>query len=141
MKKEEGVKDYSVIYKEKEIKGLQKRLEKTRSALVFSGASILAGGLLFYFMADGLDAANLAMYVVTGIILIVLGTISKRKPLRRLWLGVFALAAFWIADILLDKSEMILRDNGLKMLVLSILLLAMKPAKEAEIIRKDLHLS
>ncbi len=141
MKQEDDVKDYSVVYKEKEIRGLQKRLEKTRTALVFSGASILAAGILFYFMADGLDMISLAMYVTTGILMIVLGTVSKRKPLRRLWLAVFILTAFWVADILLDKSEMILRDNGLKMLVLSILLLAMKPAKEAEIIKKDLHLS
>ncbi len=134
-------KDYSDVYREKEVRGLQKRLEKTRSALVFSGASILAGGILFYFMSEGLDNLSLAMYLITGIILIVLGTASNRKPMRRLWLGVIVLGIFWVADIVMDKSEFILRDNGLKMLVLSILLLAMKPAREAEIIRKDLHLS
>lgn len=140
MSKEEK-KDYSEIYREKEIKGLQQRLEKTRTALVFSGASVLAGGILFHFMSDGLDMLYLGMYALTGILLIVLGLATNRKPLQRLWLGVLVLAAFWITDILLDRSEMVLRDNGLKLLVLAILVLAMKPAKEAEIIKKDLHLS
>lgn len=140
MQSEEN-KDYSVIYREKEVKELERRLDKTRTALVFSGASLMAAGVLFHFMDNGIDLLYMTMYLITGALLITLGTVSRRKPYRRLLLGVLFLAIFWVADVLMDESELILRDNGLKLLVLSILLLAMKPAKEAEIIKKDLHLS
>ncbi|MBI1341939.1 MAG: hypothetical protein GC171_03285 [Terrimonas sp.] len=133
--------DYAVVYRNKEIKQLKKRLKKTRYALLICALLILSAGFIFLYMHGRFSTTDLATYIVVALVFAFLGTNSRKKPLKSIMAGFILLFIFWIEDISLGNHEMMFRGTILKLFVLAILLLALKTAKEADIIKRDLHLA
>jgi len=133
--------DYSVVYREKEIHQLQKRLRATKRSLMACSFIIILAGIAFKLIFPAFEFIQLFIYLVSALLFLGLSYYSRKKPYKSILWSMGLLIALWIADIALGKSEMILEFNILKLILLTILIFSLKTSREAFIIRKDLHLS
>lgn len=140
MSKKTGT-DYSEVYREKEIQQLKRRIKATQKSLMACSALILLAGAAFKLIFPAFDFLIFTIYFLSAFIFLLLASYSRKKPYKSILWAMGLLIALWITDITLGKSEMILEFNILKLALLTILIFSLKPAREAFIIRKDLHLS
>jgi hypothetical protein len=135
--------DYSVLYREKEMKQLNKRLRKTRLLLLIAAAAFLAGGFLFWIMPESLfTVKNLIYYVGMSLVLAALAFFSKRKPYRCLLTALVGCIGYWGIEILLGNMENLLVEGTIhKLCIISLLISGMHTSKEAELIKKELNFS
>jgi hypothetical protein len=140
MSKKTGA-DYSEVYREKEIRQLKKRIKATQKSLIACSALILLAGSAFKLIFPAFNFLILTVYLLSAFIFLGLASYSRKKPYKSILWAMGLLLALWVTDIALGENEMILEFNILKLLLLTILIFSLKPAREAFIIRKDLHLS
>ncbi len=139
--KDQGFIDYSVVYREKEIKQLKKRLRKTRNILLIASIAFLLGGMIFRLMPDAsFTTNNLMYYIIMSILLTCIAFLSKRKPYRYLLLALIVCIVYWGGEIILRNTDNLLIEGTIhKLSILSLLISGLHTSKEAELIKKELH--
>src|SRR5687768_407001 len=101
-----GFIDYSIVYKEKEIKQLNKRLRKTRNILLIASLAFLLGGMVFRLMPESaFSMQSLLFYIIMAFILACIALLSSRKPYKFLLFGLFICIASWGAELLLGNTD------------------------------------
>lgn len=135
--------DYSVSYKKKEIRQLNKRLRKTRNILLFSAVAFMAGGVLFWVMPDPLfRSSSLYYYGFMTVLLLVLAVLSPNKPYRILVSALVLCLAYWGIEILMGNMDNLLIEGTIhKLCIISVLVSGLHTSREAELIKKELHFS
>lgn len=133
--------DYSVVYKNRELRQLQKRLKATKRSLLACSAVILLAAVIFSLMSSVFTFTNITVYILSAIVFTAFAYYSAKKPYHAILWATGFLIILWIADITFGNSEMIFEFNILKLILFAILMFSMKTAREAFIIKKDLHLS
>lgn len=135
--------DYSEVYRKKELAQLQKRLKKARNILFICACAVLGGGLLLWIMPETqFYTRQMLMYVALGASFIILGLFSKKRPYLCLLAGLGICLAFWAIEILRGTSDDILIGGSVqKLIIVSLLISGLHTSKEAELIKKELHVS
>ncbi len=135
--------DYSVVYKQKEIKQLQKRLRKTRNILLIAALAFLLGGMLFMLIPEAdFTGKNMMYYIFMSVLLAIFGLLSRKRPYGFILLALMVCIAYWGFEILLGNMENLLIEGTIhKLCIISLLISGLHTSREAELIRKELHFS
>lgn len=133
--------DYSVIYRNKEVKQLQKRLKKVRISLYINALLPILGAAAFSVLYPDFSGTHWILYLAVSFLYFLLSAYSQKKPHKSILWGILVLIGFWTLDTLISSEEWLFSINILKLFMLASLVIHLQTAKQAEIIKKDLHLS
>jgi hypothetical protein len=135
--------DYSEMYRNQEMKQLNKRLRRTRNILYICAIAVVGGALVFWMMKESsFTAKNFLLYLALSVVLIFLGFISDKRPYKALVVALIICIAFWAVEVILNKTDDLLIEGSIqKLFIISLLTSSLHASKEAELIRKELHFS
>ncbi len=135
--------DYSEVYRTQELKQLNKRLRKTRNILFICAMAVIGGALVFWIMPEtSFNSINFLYYTCLSVVLVLLGIFSNKRPYVSLVTGLILCISFWVAEILMKKTDDLLIEGSIqKLFIISLLVSCLHASKEAELIRKELHFS
>lgn len=135
--------DYSEIYRNHEIKQLNKRLRKTRNVILLCALIILAGGFLFWIMPDAnFSTKQLVVYGSVAGLFIVMAPLSKLSPYKFLLFILCLSIVLWAIEIMSGNADTIIVEGGIhKLLIISLIISSLHASKEAELIKKELYFS
>ena len=139
--KETVKRDYAEIYRTREKNLLSERVKKSRLSLQLSGIIIFSGGILFKIISPAFSYLNLLLYIVVSALFLLLSVYGYKRPYKAIQLSILLLVGFGLADSYFQHEEFLLPSNIIRLISLAILVFVFKTAKEADIIKKDLHLS
>ena len=135
--------DYSEIYRTQETLQLNKRLRKTRIALLISAFVLIAGDTVLLAMPETSFAiTNLLGYIGVGAFFVILSFFSYKQPFFTVVAALIACLGLWGLEVFSDSmSELIVETSIHKLLVISLLVWRFHPSREAELIRRELDFS
>lgn len=135
--------DYSEIYRNQEMKQLQKRLRKTRNTLLACSFVITAGGFLFWLMPEiYFPVRQFLFYILISCVFAFMALLSKTGPYKILLSALILSLALWGVEIMSGKADDILVAGSIhKLFIISLIVSSMHASKEAELIKKELHFS
>jgi len=135
--------DYSEMYRTQETLQLNKRLRKTRIALLLSAFVLIAGGAVLLMMPEtSFTTRNLFSYIGVAALFIILSFFSNRQPFFTVVAALVACLGLWGLEVFSDSmSDLIIETSIHKLLIISLLVWRFHPSREAELIRRELDFS
>ena len=135
--------DYSEVYREQELKQLNKRLKKNRLILLACSLFLIISASLFWAIPlKNFSYQNALYYFLLAGVLALLSLFSKKHPYISILASLLICIAFWVGEILLFEVDDILIEGSIqKLFVISLIISRLHTSREAELIRKELHFS
>jgi len=139
--KEPDKPDYSEIYRIKELKLLKARVKKTQLSLQLCSILIFVSSLFFCFFSSAFGYINLTLYLIISFLILGLAAYSNKKPYKAVSISMLLMILSWASAVMIEPSDIMLLSNIIWLIALAILIFAIKTAREADIIKRELRLS
>jgi len=135
--------DYSEMYRIQETKQLNKRLRKTRNILLICALAFLAGAGVFWVMPESsFTTKNFFVYLGLATVIVLLSAYSKKQPYFSIFAALIICIGFWGLEIFFNTNDDLLVEGSIqKLFIISLLVSSFHSSREAELIRKELHVS
>lgn len=135
--------DYSEMYRNQEMKQLNKRLRKTRNILLICAVAFVAGaGILWIMPETSFTTKNFLVYIGLAGVMVLLSMFSNKQPFFCIAAALVICICFWGFEILFSNLEGLLIETSIhKLFIVSLLVWCFHSSREAELIRKELHFS
>jgi len=135
--------DYSEMYRTQETLQLNKRLRKTRIALLISAFILISGGAVLLMMPEtSFTTRNLFSYISVAAFFVILSFFSNKQPFFTVVAALVVCLGLWVLDVFSNSmSELIIETSIHKLLIVSLLVWRFHPSREAELIRRELDFS
>jgi hypothetical protein len=135
--------DYSEMYRTQETLQLNKRLRKTRIALLISAFVLIAGGAVLLLMPEtSFTITNLLGYTGVGVIFVILSFVSNKQPFISVVAALVVCLGLWGFEVFSDSTSGLIIETSIhKLLIISLLVWRFHPSREAELIRRELDFS
>jgi Flp pilus assembly protein TadB len=135
---ENEIADYYDGVKKLEMEGHETGIKKARNALFITAALLLVGEIIS-MSQSGLEWTPLAIAIVAievGIF-IALGLWTKTKPYTAIIVGLIVFIGLWIWALSIIGFDQIARGILMRIIIISVLISALKPAKAWEDLKKN----
>jgi hypothetical protein len=135
--------DYSEMYRTQETIQLNKRLRKTRNILLICAATFIAGaGVLWIMPETSFTTKNLLVYLTLAVVMVLLSMLSNKQPFFSIVTALVICICFWGVEIFSNNlNGQIIESSIHKLFIISLLVWCFHSSREAELIRKELHIS
>ena len=135
--------DYSEVYRTLETKQLNKRLRKTRNILLICALAIIIGASAFWIMPETLfTTKNFFIYLLLASVMVLLSVYSGKHPYLSILAALIICIAFWGIELVISHTDDLLIEGSIqKLFIISLLVSSFHSSREAELIRKELHIS
>lgn len=135
--------DYSEMYRTQETKQLNKRLRKTRNVLLICALAFVAGAGVFWVMPEtSFTTKNFFAYLGLATVMVLLSIYSNKQPYFSIFCALIICIGFGGIEVFFNTNDDLLIEGSIqKLFIISLLVSSFHSSKEAELIRKELHIS
>jgi hypothetical protein len=133
--------DYYEGYQQLQLQAAETNIRKARNALFITAGIILVVNLAMLASADALYMETVVIIVSIAAVFTALGFLTRRQPFTAILIGLILFVLIWIIDIAVLGPEQLIRGILFRGIIIYFLASAIRPAREAERIRKELQSS
>lgn len=132
------ISDYYSGYQQLELQSAETEIRKARNALLVVAALTLILNLIVLGQADALSGTPLLITIGVSAIFAGLAFWTKQQPLSAIIVALVLYVGLWIFDIAVLGPERLIKGIIFKAIIIYFLVRAIKPARYAERLRKEL---
>jgi hypothetical protein len=132
------VSDHYDTYKEVQLDILQTETRKTRNAIFIVAAILFGSDLLALLMANAASGSNLLYILVVPMLFVAIGFFALKQPLVAILAAILLYISLWAFTVYTYGGAQILSGLIVKAIAVTLLLIGLNNAREAEKARKNL---
>lgn len=133
------ISDYYSGYQQLELQSAETEIRKARNALLVVAVLTLILNLIVLGQADALSGTPLLITIGVSAIFAGLAFWTKRQPLSAIIVALVLYVGLWIFDIAVLGPERLIKGIIFKAIIIYFLVRAIKPARDAERLKKELN--